>query len=193
MNRIVASAVATIAIVFLGMPIHAQSAQKVHRIAYYHWRAGPNALDGTFVRALRGLGWIEGKNIIIDYRWNSRIGGNRAAMVAELVRRNPDVLVIGGRAATAAAMKATSTIPIVMNVVPDALESGLISSLDRPGSNVTASHRNSRAFIRNSSKCFTTRCRTRRVSWFSGEPRSKYPACFTGDRGHGQVTGNHRR
>lgn len=137
MIRNVASIAAMIAIVMLATPVHAQPAKKIHRIGYVHWRAAPNVLDKTFVRALRELGWIEGKNIAIEYLWDSRKRGNRAARITKLLQQDLDVLVTAGRVETRIAMTANSALPIVMHVVPDAVESKLVQSLSHPGGNVT--------------------------------------------------------
>jgi hypothetical protein len=64
--------VAAFAILISTLPAEAQQAEKVYRIGYFHWRAGPIATDEAFVQALRDLGWIGGKNIVIEYRWGAR-------------------------------------------------------------------------------------------------------------------------
>jgi putative ABC transport system substrate-binding protein len=95
----------------------------------------PN-LDG--LRAgLRELGYVEGKNLKIEYRWAEGHNDRLPALAAELVRLKVDVLVTHGTPGTMAAKKATSTIPIVMASSGDALGSGLIASLSQPDANVT--------------------------------------------------------
>ncbi len=59
------------AIVAFSQPVYAQQVGKVFRIGYFHFHASPKAIDQAFVRALRDLGWIEGKNIAIEYRWGA--------------------------------------------------------------------------------------------------------------------------
>jgi putative tryptophan/tyrosine transport system substrate-binding protein len=91
----------------------------------------------AFQQRLRKLGWIEGRNVAIEYRWGE--GGNeRAAEFApEFVRRKVGVLVSRGGPAASAAKEATSVIPIVFQVSNDPVSISLIESLARPGANVT--------------------------------------------------------
>ena len=86
---------------------------------------------------LRDLGYVEGQNLVID--WRNQLGGSKRlpALAAELVRLRPDVIVADVAAAIRAAMQATSTIPIVMATSADAVGGGLVTSLRRPGGNVT--------------------------------------------------------
>ncbi len=97
----------------------------------------PPLLD-TFRQGLRELGWIEGQNIVIDYRFAE--GGRLDRLpdlAAELVRLKVDVIVSLGTQGVTAAKNATKTIPIVMIGVRDPVGIGLISSLARPGGNIT--------------------------------------------------------
>ena len=89
-------------------------------------------------RGLRDLGYIEGRNVVIEFRWADGIASRLPELAAELVRLNPDVIVTSGPG-TAILKRATSTIPIVMAVSTNAVESGLVASLARPGGNVTGS------------------------------------------------------
>jgi putative ABC transport system substrate-binding protein len=91
----------------------------------------------AFRQALRDLGYIEGANVAIDWRWSGGFTERLPVLAAELVALNPDVIVASSTQAVRAAMQATSTIPIVMTVsaFPDKL--GLVESLARPGGNVT--------------------------------------------------------
>ena len=91
----------------------------------------------AFRAGLRDLGYQEGRDIVIEYRWADGKYDRLPALFAELVRLKVDVIVTHGTPGVLAAKKATSTIPIVMAVVGDALGSGLVSSLARPGGNVT--------------------------------------------------------
>src|SRR5215471_5085090 len=90
----------------------------------------------AFDKRLRELGWIEGRTITIDYRWAEGRDERITEFVAEFVRSKVDVIVTGGNAISAA-KQATSTIPIVFAVAADALGSGFVDSLARPGGNVT--------------------------------------------------------
>jgi putative tryptophan/tyrosine transport system substrate-binding protein len=97
------------------------------------WSPGlPALLEG-----LRQLGWIEGKTIVIEYRYAENRNERLPDLAAELVRLNVDVIVAAGTLAPLAAKRATATIPIVMTSAGDPLENGLVASLAQPGGNVT--------------------------------------------------------
>jgi len=115
----------------------AQNESKVHRIGYINLRAGPVPQDEAFVQALRELGYVEGRNLIIDYRWAAGKEEELNLLAAELVALNVELIVTASTAATSAAKRATSTIPIVMAAVADPVGSGLVTSLRYPGGNVT--------------------------------------------------------
>ena len=93
----------------------------------------------AFREGLRDLGYVEGKNIAIEYRWAGGKHDRLAGLAAELVRLKVDVLVTHGTPGTRAAKQATSTIPIVMAVSGDAVATGLVASIARPGGNLTGS------------------------------------------------------
>jgi len=116
---------------------HAQGASKVHRIGYLNLRAGPVSQDKAFVEALEELGYVEGRNLIIDYRWAAGKEERLPALAAELVALNVEVIVVAGTSVANAAKRATTTIPIVMALVADPVGSGLVVSLPRPGGNIT--------------------------------------------------------
>jgi putative tryptophan/tyrosine transport system substrate-binding protein len=86
---------------------------------------------------LRDLGYVEGKNIVIEFRWAQGNYDRLPDLAAELVRLKVDVLVAYGTPATRAAIQATKTIPIVINTGGDAVTMGLVASLNRPGGNIT--------------------------------------------------------
>ena len=99
--------------------------------------AEDSARRKTFSRPrLRELGWIEGRTVVIEYRWAEARSENFAEIAAEFVRLKVDVIVTGGNAAVTA-KQATSVIPIVFLLVGDPLGTGLVASLARPGGNVT--------------------------------------------------------
>ncbi len=104
---------------------------------------GPTTLSldshrvGAFVQRLRELGWIEGRNVAIEYRWGEGRVERLAEIAAELVRLKVDVIVTGGTRQVVAAKQATSVIPIVFAAVGDPVGTGLVASLARPGGNVT--------------------------------------------------------
>jgi putative ABC transport system substrate-binding protein len=113
------------------------AAAKTTRIGYLSLRSGPWFLDDAFRQGLRELGYVEGQNLVIEYRWADWKPDRAAALAAELVRLNVDVIVcIGGNVPALAAKKATNTIPIVF-IGSDPVRAGLVTSLDRPGGNVT--------------------------------------------------------
>jgi putative tryptophan/tyrosine transport system substrate-binding protein len=91
----------------------------------------------AFVRRLRELGWIEGRNIVIEYRWAQGRFERSPELAAELVRLKVDVIVTHANANVVAAKQATSVIPIVFAAMGDPLGDNLVASLARPGGNVT--------------------------------------------------------
>ena len=117
----------------------AQQPQKFFRIGLLV-SATPAAFSDrveTFRRGLRELGYVEGKNIVIEYRYTEGKSGRLPALAAELVREKVEVIVTAGSNPTQAAKSASSTIPVVMTFVSDPVESGFIASLARPGGNIT--------------------------------------------------------
>jgi putative ABC transport system substrate-binding protein len=117
----------------------AQQAGKVYRIGYLG-TSSPSLeqhLVEAFRQRLRELGYIEGQNITIEYRWAEGHDDRLPGQAAELVRLKADVIVTTGTPGTLAAMQATKTIPIVMTSSGDAVLAGLVASLARPGGNVT--------------------------------------------------------
>ncbi len=119
------------------LPTEAQQKGKVPRIGYLHFRAGPIATDEVFRQALRDLGWVEGKNIAIEYRWAAGRRDLYPALAEELVRLKVDLIVTATNGPIKAAKNATRTIPIVMVAGADTVENGIVASLARPGGNVT--------------------------------------------------------
>ena len=96
-----------------------------------------SANTDAFKRGLKDLGWIEGKNVEIEYRWADGDMSRHPALAAELVQRKVDVIVTAGTQGVHAAKQATSTIPIVVVIMPDPVALGFVASLARPGGNVT--------------------------------------------------------
>ena len=96
----------------------------------------PNRTD-AFRQGLRELGYIEGKNLIIEWRGSDGNFDRLPALAAELVRLKVDVIVTGGEAATRPAKNATTTVPIVMTQDDDPVGTGFVASLSRPGGNIT--------------------------------------------------------
>ena len=112
-------------------------AQAVRRIGILGDTPGPQW--DAFRDALRELGYVEGTNIAFESRYSLGDSARFSELAAELVQRKVDVIVAEGGLATAAAKKASSSIPIVMTIVGDPVGSGLVASLSNPGGNVTGS------------------------------------------------------
>jgi putative ABC transport system substrate-binding protein len=118
----------------------AQQVGKVPRIGYLSPGSsvpGPLAYHDEFRRGLRDLGYIEGQNIVIEYRFADGKFDRLAELAAELVQLKPDAIVSVVTQASLAAKNATGTIPIVIVSVGDPVGAGLVASLARPGANVT--------------------------------------------------------
>ena len=118
---------------------NAQQAGKVPRIGFLDSSnaSGIAVLLDAFRQELSKLGWIEGKNITIEYRFAEQKNERLPELAADLVRLKVDLIVTSGGPTPLAAKKATTTIPIVMTTSPDPVGEGLVASLARPGGNVT--------------------------------------------------------
>ena len=127
-----------LATVFLTTAPSAESQQptKIPRVGYLGGNS-PNARSETFRQGLRELGYVEGKNIVIEWRHHEGKLDRLPALAAELVRRKVDIIITVGAPAARAAKEATVTIPIVMMRVGDPVGSGFVASLARPGGNIT--------------------------------------------------------
>ena len=119
----------------------AQQRSKIPRIGYLDPLSRSNGMVWVeaFRAGLHDLGYVEGKNIIIEYRWSDGKYDRLPGLAAELVHLGIDILVTYGTPATRAAKQATTTVPIVMAISGDAIATGLIISLNRPGGNITGS------------------------------------------------------
>jgi putative ABC transport system substrate-binding protein len=116
----------------------AQQTTKVHRIGFLGSDSASSAARiKLFREGLRELGYVEGKNIVIEYRFSEEKPGSETALAAELVHLKVDIIVTAGAGGTRAAKEATSTIPIVMSQDPDPVGNGFVASLARPGGNIT--------------------------------------------------------
>lgn len=92
---------------------------------------------GTFRNQMAELGWVEGRNLIIDYRWGGGVPARAQAAAAELLALGPDLILANGTPPTAALQKATQTTPVVFVVVTDPVGAGFVENLARPRANIT--------------------------------------------------------
>jgi ABC-type uncharacterized transport system substrate-binding protein len=123
-------------------PLAARTQQPTGRVYRIGYLSAPSresvqrTLD-AFLRKLRELGWVEGSNLIIEYRWADGDVARLPELAVELVQQNVDLIVAPNTAAAVAAKNATSHIPVVMVFPSEPVELKLVSSLRRPGGNVT--------------------------------------------------------
>src|SRR2546427_478958 len=116
----------------------AQQAAKIARIGYLALNLAPTPhLREAFLQGLRDLGYVEGRNVVIEYRDAEGKFERLPALAAELVALKVDVILVGGTPQALAAKQATRTVPIVFAAAGDPVTSGLVTSLARPGGNVT--------------------------------------------------------
>jgi putative ABC transport system substrate-binding protein len=121
----------------------AQQSGKVARIGFLG-AASANAAGyanriAAFRSGLRDLGYVEGTNLVIEYRWAEEKYERLPELAADLIRANVDVVVTHGTPASVAAKRATATIPVVMAMIGDPIASGIVTSVARPGGNITGS------------------------------------------------------
>jgi putative tryptophan/tyrosine transport system substrate-binding protein len=119
--------------------VNAQQAGKIFRIGFLDngTSSGIAVLLDAFRQELSKLGWIEGKNVTIEYRFGEQKLERLPEFAADLVRLKVDLIVVTDGLAALAAKKATTSIPIVMSNVGDPVGAGLVASLAQPGGNVT--------------------------------------------------------
>jgi putative tryptophan/tyrosine transport system substrate-binding protein len=115
----------------------AQQPNRIPRLGILRTGAPPDPLMDALRQGLRELGYIEGKNVLVEYRWAQGKNEQLAELAANLVQIKVDVIIAAGPGPILAAKQATSTIPIVMPVVINPVGSGLVESLARPGGNLT--------------------------------------------------------
>jgi putative tryptophan/tyrosine transport system substrate-binding protein len=127
-------------VVLLAVIAEAQQPKKVHRIGFVSVGGDPST-PGPFVDAfrqgLRDLGYIEGRNILIEYRYAEGKLDQVPGFVTELVQLKVDVFFSANSSAIRAAKQATKTIPIIMVTTADPVAAGFVESLARPGGNIT--------------------------------------------------------
>ena len=139
MRKTVISFALTALFYALCLPVWAQQPKKVPRIGYLlvQSRSTASSRIEPFREGLRELGYVEGKNIVIEGRFAEEKLDRLPGLVAELARFKVDIIVTGGRIPTRAAKEATVTIPIVMTQDSDPVANGFVASLARPCGNIT--------------------------------------------------------
>jgi putative ABC transport system substrate-binding protein len=122
-----------------GVVLEAQQIAKIPRIGYLSGLSPSTSANRreAFLQGLRELGYVEGKNIVIESRYAEGKFDRLPGLAAELVRLKVDIIVTAGPQTTRPAKQATSTIPIVMAQDPDPVGNGFVASLARPGGNIT--------------------------------------------------------
>jgi putative ABC transport system substrate-binding protein len=144
MTRVVV-AIVLLALALLAMPlaapftVEAQPAGKIYRIGHLSGSgaAASKALTDAFREGMHALGYVEGRNWILDERYAEGKVERLTPLAQELIHRHPDVLLVATTPGNVAAKAATSTIPIVMVLVADPVGAGIVPSLARPGGNIT--------------------------------------------------------
>ncbi len=132
----------TLCILFLAfsVPVNAQQPTKIARVGFLSSTGDvrdPSPSVEAFRQGLRNLGYVEQKNILVEYRYAEGQQDRLPELVAELVKLKPDVLVLTALTAVQAAKQVTKTIPIVMVILSDPVATGLVQSLAHPGGNIT--------------------------------------------------------
>jgi putative ABC transport system substrate-binding protein len=132
------SAIATV-VLATGPASLAQAQEKIAHVGFLgNSTAALEAnLIGPFREGLRDLGYVEGRNVLIEYRWAEGKYERFPALIAELIAQKVDVIVTAGTPATLAVKKGTTSVPIVMIAVGDPVGTGIIASLRKPGGNIT--------------------------------------------------------
>jgi putative tryptophan/tyrosine transport system substrate-binding protein len=137
-NKLKLSRTALCALLFaLNVPADAQDTKKIPRIGFLAVLARALATEQAFLQGLRDLGYIDGQNLTIDYRFAAGNVDRLPELAEELVRLKPELIVARATPAAQAAKNATTTIPIVLFGVADAVGSGFVTNLARPGGNMT--------------------------------------------------------
>ena len=139
MNKCWSSILVVAALLAVAVLAEAQQPAKVPRIGYLAGitAEAQSARIEAFRQGLRELGYVEGKNIVIESRYAEGKSDRLPTLAAELVRLKVDVILSAGSPDTRAAKEATSTIPIVMAAAGDPVASGFVTSLARPSGNIT--------------------------------------------------------
>lgn len=169
--------VAAVAGGLLSAPLaaRAQPAGKLRRIGFLGNSTA--ALEANLVQpfrdGLRELGYVEGRDVAIEYRWAEGQYERLPALVAELIALKVEVLVTAGTPAALAVKRATTTIPLVMVAVGDPIGTGLVKSLARPGGNLTGLVSIAPDLEASASSCSARSCRSSRRWPFSPTPPTR--------------------
>ena len=126
--------------VLLAAPLAAEGQQaKVYRVGFLSQSSPtpPGAKPGVFTTSLNDLGYVEGRNLVLERRWAEGQNARFPSLAAELVALKPDVIVADSTPAAVAAKRATTVIPIVIVNVSDPVGTGIVATLARPGGNIT--------------------------------------------------------
>jgi putative ABC transport system substrate-binding protein len=118
-------------------PVKAQQRAKIYRLGYLGGSVGIDEREETFRQGLRELGYVEGQNLVIEWRFAKGDETRLPELAAELIRLKPDVLATSGTQPARTLKDATTTIPIVVLSAGDLVGRGLVASLARPGGNIT--------------------------------------------------------
>ncbi len=118
------------------LPAAGQQATKIHRVGFLA-TSSRSPYNEAFLKSLRELGYVEGQNLAVEFRFSGERVERFSDLAAELVRLKVDIIYAATTLPAQAAKKATTTIPIVFGIVADPIGAGLVASLARPGGNVT--------------------------------------------------------
>src|SRR5919198_3881546 len=136
MNRKIVDFMVAAAVLVFVQPVKAQQPGRIPRIGILRPGSPPDLNIEGFRQGLRELGYVEGHNIFLEYRWADR-DDRLPELARELVQLKVDVILTGSTPATVAAKEATKTIPIVFGAVSDPIGVGLVTGIARPGGNIT--------------------------------------------------------
>jgi putative ABC transport system substrate-binding protein len=137
MHRVLIVGLVTALVIVSTQSVSAQQGRRVPRIGYLKLGSGPSEPEAALKQRLIDLGWVESRNVIIEYRWAANDTTRLLGLAKELVNLKVDVLVASATPAIHAAKNATAKIPIVMSAAADPVASGFVASLARPGGNIT--------------------------------------------------------
>jgi putative tryptophan/tyrosine transport system substrate-binding protein len=136
-RHIVGLIVISVTVAVCGAMADAQRAAKIQRVAVLSPGMQPRPVIEAFKQGLRDLGYVEGKNVLFEYRYADWKLERLPELTAELVRLKPDVIFLHSVSAAQAVKRATTTIPVVVAAAGDLVQDGIVTNLARPGGNIT--------------------------------------------------------